>query len=296
MPALDVTIDTLGSDPRDCDRRLFQPSASLTASEAICILPYMAGIPLVSLEIDQRQPRTTQVYGALKAAILEVRLKPGTPISENRICRESRVSRTPVREALIRLAQERLIDVFPQHGSFVSLICATKVAEGHFVRQTLELAMLKKAAERWSKADTEAAENILALQRAHAGARNYASFYREDERFHHAIAEVAGLRGVSRVIGDANTHLTRVRQLANPVEGHMEEALREHELILASLDAADTERAVAVLTQHLDRVFKTVKRLLQLHAEYFDDGTRAGYVAAKSDGFSAQRRASAAAG
>lgn len=255
----------------------------------------MIDIVLFSLKIDHRQPRTSQVYEALKAAILEVRLKPGTPISESRICRQSSVSRTPVREALIRLAQEQLIDVFPQHGSFVSLICATKVAEGHFVRQTLELAMLKKAAERWSKSNTEAAESLLALQRAHASSRNYACFYREDERFHHYIAEVADLRGVSRVIVDANTHLTRVRQLANPVEGHMEEALREHELILAALDARNTEKAVAVLTQHLDRVFKTVKRLMQLHAEYFDDGTRVGYVSAKSDGFSARRRATAAA-
>lgn len=254
----------------------------------------MLDMPLVSLKIDHRQPRTSQVYDALKAAILEVRLKPGTPVSENRICRQSSVSRTPVREALIRLAQEQLIDVFPQHGSFVSLICATKVAEGHFVRQTLELAMLKKAAERWSKSHTEAAENILTLQRALARGRDYASFYREDERFHHYIAEVADLRGVSRVIGDANTHLTRVRQLANPVEGHMDEAIAEHELILAALDSGNTEEAVAVLTRHLDRVFATVNRLMQVCAEYFDDGARAGYTATQREDFPVQRRASAA--
>ena len=256
----------------------------------------MSDIPLQLLKIDRRQPRTSQVYEALRAAILEVRLKPGTPISESRICAQSGVSRTPVREALIRLAQEGLIDVFPQHGSFVSLICATKVVEGHFVRQTLELAMLKKVAPTWSQANTAMVENMLVLQRAYANSRNYTDFYREDQRFHHYFAEVAGLSGVSRVIADANTHLARVRQLANPVEGHMEEAVGEHELILAALSAGDMDRAATVLTRHLDRVFETVKRLMQLCADYFDDGARLGYRTTQVNRVPAPRRASVTSG
>ena len=70
-----------------------------------------------------------------------------------------------MREALIRLAQEGLIDVFPQHGSFISKISETKIVEGLFVRQTLELAVLRKAAERWTAENTLAVATMLVQQR-----------------------------------------------------------------------------------------------------------------------------------
>src|SRR3546814_6134465 len=85
--------------------------------------------PLLPMQIDRRLPRAPQVYLALRQAILNLRLKPGTPISENWICQQCGVSRTPAREALIRLTQEELILVFPQHGSFVATISLKKVIE-----------------------------------------------------------------------------------------------------------------------------------------------------------------------
>jgi GntR family transcriptional regulator, rspAB operon transcriptional repressor len=231
----------------------------------------MLSPPSVLSKIDHRQPRTHQVCEALRAAILDLRLKPGAPISENGICRQTSVSRTPVREALIRLAQEGLIDVFPQHGSFIAKISATRIMEGLFVRQTLELAMLRKAAAVWTAENTLAVETMLALQRAYARTRDYQGFHREDERFHHYFAQVAGLAGVSRVIVEANTHVTRVRQLANPVKGHMARAVREHGEILAAVKAGKVDAASAILSHHLERIPVTVKKLMRHYAEYFED-------------------------
>ncbi len=230
----------------------------------------LSPLPILS-KIDRRQPRTGQVCEALRSAILDLRLKPGAPISENGICRQTSVSRTPVREALIRLAQEGLIDIFPQHGSFISKISAARVVEGLFVRQTLELAMLRKAADRWTADDTRAVGRMLAVQRLYVRTYDYLGFHREDERFHHYFAEVAGLAGVSRVIADANTHVTRVRHLANPVKGHMAQALREHEQILAGVKSGKIDLASDVLSQHLERVPVTVKKLARHYAEYFED-------------------------
>ena len=182
------------------------------------------------------------------------------------------MSRTPVREALIRLAQEGLIYVFPQHGSFISKISETKIVEGLFVRQTLELAVLRKAAERWTAENTLAVATMLVQQRLYVQTYDHLGFHREDERFHHYFAEVAGVSGVSRVIVDANTHVTRVSCTSpNPVKGHMAEALRAHEQILAAVKVGKIDQASKVLSQHLERVPVTVKKLMRHYAEYFED-------------------------
>jgi DNA-binding GntR family transcriptional regulator len=229
---------------------------------------------LLELMIDRRQPRAAQLYDGLRAAILDLRLKPGTPISENRICQLTNVSRTPAREAIIRLAQEGLIDVFPQHGSFVAPIRLKKVIEGHFVREALEIALLKRAAEHWQARDAAAIEAIIAAQRALATIGDHRAFYGEDERFHCSFAKIAGMEGVSSVIKDANTHLARVRQLANPLSGHMEAAIADHEAILDGLKAGDVEGAVKAMRRHLDQVFDTVKRLVQHHRDFFEDAVQ----------------------
>ena len=227
-------------------------------------------LPL-ELAIDRRLPSTAQIYDALRAAILDLRLKPGMPISENRICRQTSVSRTPVREAIIRLAQEGLIDVFPQYGSFIAPISLRKVIEGHFIRETLEIAMLKRASIGWGCAETKRIECVIAAQRAKAAANDHPGFYREDENFHRSFAAIAGMDGVSSVIKDANTHLARVRQLANPFEGHMEAAIADHQAILDALKTGHADVAATRLHQHLDRVFETVTKLVHHHSKYFKD-------------------------
>jgi DNA-binding GntR family transcriptional regulator len=227
-------------------------------------------LPL-ELLVDRKQPRATQIYEAIRAAIMDMRLKPGTPISENRICRQTNVSRTPAREAIIRLGQDGLIDVFPQHGSFVAPISIRKVIEGHFIREALEIALLKRAAILWRPQHTAKMEAILVQQRLLADACDYAGFYREDENFHRYFAAVAQMDGVSTVIKESNANLARVRQLATPMAGHMEAALADHRSIFEALKDDKPDQAVALLGAHLDRVFQTINRLAELHREFFGD-------------------------
>ena len=85
-------------------------------------LPDREGISAVAFQLDRKQPVSEQIYEALKHSILTVQLLPGASISENTICRHFGVSRTPVRSAIVRLAEEGLIDVYPQQGSFVAPI------------------------------------------------------------------------------------------------------------------------------------------------------------------------------
>jgi DNA-binding GntR family transcriptional regulator len=227
-------------------------------------------LPL-AFEIDRRRPRAPQVYATLREAILDLRLKPGTPISENRICQQAEVSRTPVREAIIRLAQEELISVFPQQGSFVAPIRLKKVVEASFAREALETSILMLASAVWTGTNTEAAEEILQRQRNYAAAGDHLAFFREDENFHFIFAKVAGVEGILNIIRDAATHLVRIRRLANPVAGHMEQAIAEHQFVLENLHNGATEKAITTLRQHLSRVFTTLTRLSQSYPKYFED-------------------------
>jgi DNA-binding GntR family transcriptional regulator len=234
-----------------------------------------SGFP-VELDIDRRRPRAPQIYEALREAILDLRLLPGTPISENRICQQTVVSRTPVREAIIRLAQEDLIAVFPQQGSFVAPIRVRKVIEGSFIRESLEMAVLRLASTSWSDADAAGAQAIIARQREFAKAGDHRAFFREDQAFHTYFAGVAGMDGVTRVIADAATHVVRVRRLATPVKGHMERAIAEHEEVLEHLQKGAVPQAVATLHRHLSRVYSTLAKLSQRHPDYFDGPVTAG--------------------
>ena len=184
------------------------------------------------------------------------------------ICQQTTVSRTPVREAIIRLAREDLVEVFPQRGSLVAPIRKQKVIEGTFVRASLESSTLRLASERWTKPDSFAAEAILERQRAHAAAGDHLGFFREDENFHTHFAVIAGVPGVAQVIRDAATHVIRVRRLAHPVPGYMQRAITEHETVLRNLRNGAIEDAVQSLRKHITRVVDSM--LANLSAQFPD--------------------------
>src|SRR4051812_28590773 len=87
----------------------------------------------------QDQSKAERVYSALRRRIRELALPPGAPLRKEEIALEMGVSRAPVSEAIARLAEEALVDVFPQHGSFVSPIRAQDVLESLFIRTALEV-------------------------------------------------------------------------------------------------------------------------------------------------------------
>lgn len=227
--------------------------------------------PTFTLQIDRRLPRAQQVYDALREAILTLQLTPGTPIGENWICMQCGVSRTPAREALIRLMQDELILVFPQHGSFVSPIRLRKVIEASFIREALEISILKMASAVWTSADTVAVSEILDRQRQHAANNDHQAFFSEDQNFHHYFAQVAGAEGMSAIINDTATHLVRIRRLTHPIKGRMEQAISDHQRILDQMAAGRLDEAITELSLHLSQVFRTFDLVVEQQPQYFED-------------------------
>lgn len=213
-----------------------------------------AGLDGLSLALDRRVPMAEQVYGALRSAILSARLLPGAAISENAICRQFSVSRTPVRAAMQRLSEEGLVDVFPQQGSFVSRIRIAGVRDSHFVRRTLEVALIRIAAARWTKAASRALRDTADIQRAAIARGDVDAFHLGDERFHEVIAVEAGHAGVWPTILAAKTQLTRLIRFSGDAE-RLPVVVEEHLRVADALDEGSAPAAEAALGSHLDQIF-----------------------------------------
>lgn len=220
--------------------------------------------------LDRKRPVSDQVYDALKQAIVTVRLLPGTAISENRICRRFGVSRTPVRTAIVRLAEEGLIDVYPQQGSFVAPIRLAGIAASRFARRVLEVAVLREAAAVWTPEMSRQVRAIIAAQARAIAAGDSEAFHREDEAFHHAFAAFAGREAVWDMILGAKARLGRVVRLFGQPD-RLPVVLEEHAAIVDALDAGETEEAVRRLEQHLDKIFTLIAQLPERYRPYVAD-------------------------
>jgi GntR family transcriptional regulator, rspAB operon transcriptional repressor len=222
------------------------------------------------IKLDPRRQVSAQVYEALKKAIVSLQLPPGSSISENRICRHIGVSRTPVREAIIRLVEDELIEVFPQQGSFVAPIKLSAVRENHFSRKALELAVLRRAAELWRAAHGVKARYIVERQAAALGAEDTDDFHALDEAFHRSFCVAAGLEGVWSTIHIIKARVDRVHRLA-AVQGRLPIVITEHIAILDALDAGDAAKALERLEYHLDQAPTMLEMLIGKHEKYFVD-------------------------
>ena len=133
-----------------------------------------------------------QAYSVLRDAIVCGELEPGRQLSENELAELLAVSRTPVREALIRLRDDRFVQIVPQLGTFVTHISEAGVADAQFIREALECAAVRIAAERADEEDLAALDGIVARQREVRDADDYDRFYALDDEFHAALMELSG--------------------------------------------------------------------------------------------------------
>src|SRR5919202_4680398 len=117
-----------------------------------------APIPLGTRTLNRARD---EVYARLRAAIVTAELEPGRQLSENEVAGRFGVSRTPVREALVRLRDDRLVEIVPQLGTFVSPISTRAVADAQFIREALECAAVRAAAARVTAEDIDGLEQNL---------------------------------------------------------------------------------------------------------------------------------------
>jgi DNA-binding GntR family transcriptional regulator len=213
--------------------------------------------------VDLPQPnKTDRVYQHLRRAIRELALPPGAPLRKEELAAELGVSRAPVSEAIARLAEEGLVEVFPQHGSFVAPIRAADVRESLFVRTALEAEAMRRVAAAPDAALLAALDANLAAQGQALAAGNLERFYDLDEVLHGLLFGAVESPRAARMLDAARAPLDRVRRLALPEPGRPEATLAEHQRLVAAVRSGDPEFAAAAMRVHLAMVGAAVEREL----------------------------------
>ena len=175
---------------------------------------------------------SSMIYSDLRAQLLSLQRQPGEAISEAEIALSYGVSRTPVREAILKLSDEGLLEIFPQSGIIVSRIPVAALPEAIIIRKALEETTARLAAERATSSQILALRSILQRQREAEAARDSEAFHQADEAFHATIAEIAGHPGIWKLIQQVKVHVDRYRRLTLPQRGRIAQVIAEHEAIL----------------------------------------------------------------
>jgi GntR family transcriptional regulator, rspAB operon transcriptional repressor len=212
-----------------------------------------------------------QTLDTLRRRIISLQLPPGEPLSENELSQELGVSRTPVRESLILLREEGLVQVFPQIGSFVSLVDLGRVAEAQFVREAIECASLKDAVV--DDSGLAGLREILAAQRNAEAGGDVEEFFRLDEDFHRELLRLAGHESAWTAVNSAKAHLDRARRLSLIDTRPVSTLIEQHTAVVDALEANNRTEADSSLRVHLRGVFEDVKRIQASSPELFSDGT-----------------------
>lgn len=219
--------------------------------------------------VPRTGPARLFVYAAIRDAIVRGELEPGARLSENELAEQFGVSRTPVREAVGRLRDDRLVDVVPQHGTYVSRISTQAVSDAQFIREALECAAVRVAAERATDSDIAALEQILHQQERAAESADVDSWYLLDDAYHRALCDMSSHPTVWVVSERAKSHLNRLRRLSLEMPDYMPEMLAEHRAVVGAVARHDVDAAEEALRHHLRMVLREVPQIRAQHPDYF---------------------------
>ena len=218
--------------------------------------------------LDAAQPITPQITRHLRDRIIQGDLKPGNRVSEAEIARACDVSRQPVREAFIKLAEQGLVAVLPQRGTVVSKIAYSAVLDARFLREAIEadiVAILTQAAD---PALVKELRRQLSTQEALSAAEK-AAFMQCDDRFHRTLAEAAGKGGAWKLIEGLKSQMDRVRFLSL---GHfpMGKLIDQHRAIADRIESGDGVAANIAIRMHLREVLHDLPQICGANPDFFD--------------------------
>jgi DNA-binding GntR family transcriptional regulator len=211
-------------------------------------------------------------YDWLRGEVLSARMRPGHRLSENEVAARLGVSRTPVREAIIRLEGEGLLTVRPQIGTVVAPIDLDAVADGQFLREAIECRTAALAASRVRPADARELKSLLREQARAVARHDQAQFLALDDRMHRQLVVMAGRPRVWHTVEEVKAQLDRVRVLSLEDRGWLATILAQHEAIVARVLEGDGPGAAAAMEKHVRAVFASIDAIARERPEYFRGG------------------------
>ena len=220
--------------------------------------------------LEQSSAVGPQLYRLLRDRIVKGDLAPGTRISESEIAASYKVSRQPVREAFIKLAEEALVEVRPQRGTYVRRISVPAVMTARFVREAVEADIVRQAARAVTPEILALLEANLAAQRAVVDSDDPSRFMELDESFHRLLAVAAGQPAIWDILEDLKTQMDRVRHISAR-QFPRERLIDQHAAVVAALRAGDPQAAETEMRTHLKGVLTDLPAIAEAMPEFFDE-------------------------
>jgi len=219
---------------------------------------------------DFSGPLSARVYGALKQAIFSLEYRPGEILRKGEVCELLGVSRSPVSEAVAKLADEGLVAVVPQAGTFISRFSMDEIREGAFTREALELAAVERVAVTITDDQLAQLRVNLEWQQALAGQDDSPGFFKADRQMHAMILSFTGYSRLARLADHSWVQVDRARIMHLPLLGRVHETIAEHRQIIAALQAHDPQKAREVTRHHLSQLIKYLEPMEREHPDLFE--------------------------
>lgn len=192
-----------------------------------------------------------QVYQTLEEDILGAKIEIGTALTELSLTRQLGVSRTPVRAALHRLAEEGLVSITPNKGAVVVGVSREDLISTYEVRTRLEGLASRLCAEHISEAELAELTEALEMQEFYISRRDTEHLRELDTKFHYIIYKASGSRPLLKILGDLHKNIKMYRKRSLSVPGRLVESVREHREIYEAIASGDAEMADSLTSRHI---------------------------------------------
>ena len=221
------------------------------------------------------------VYERIKAMATTYRLRPGERINEVELARQLGVSRTPVREALARIAAEGFLTAIPSRGFTVRALDAQQILEHYEYRATVEMGVIKLVCQRASDADLAELLAFAEQSRDEPESDDQAlGLLWRDEEFHERLAALTGNNQFLRSVRAINEHIRFARWM--DLRARRTHTRQDHPEIVRALQARDLPRAQELMSRHIDHHFDHIIELTRLgYAEIYMGNALADYAEAR---------------
>lgn len=214
-------------------------------------------------------------YDSFKKDILTFALEPGDTVSAAKIADRYSVSRTPAREALVKLESEGLVDIIPQSKSVISKIDINKARQEWFIRSSLELGMVDSFFGKLTGDDIEKMRffnnKMHELAKRPRDHENTYEYLLADNAFHAVTYEVSGEKLAANVISNTMAHYSRLRFLSDLDSYYQGRTSTGHSELLELAEKRDVDGYKKALRIHLNHILNDIEELKKIFPDYFVD-------------------------
>lgn len=227
-----------------------------------------APLQMPEFTLDRSRHAAPQVFERLRDMIIDMTLTPGTVLSRTELAGRFGLSQTPIRDALQRLGEEGLVDIFPQHATLVRPIEVALAREAHFLRSAIELEVVHTLAARPDPALLAKLNTSLARQRMLAQDEDLHEFSLADQAFHQTMYIAAKVPNLWQMVRSQSGHIDRLRRLDLPSPGKRTRVIQDHSDLVDALARGDGAVAQDVLRRHLSGTLSNIEDIRLRHPSF----------------------------